>query len=321
MSRWQTGATRAAALFFAVVLALALRASGALADAPARPASGATGPAIAAILFPGGESVPLVATRMILTGVPPFGAASWTDERGEQVPAGCAPLAARMLLAYYDMRAGYARLVRPDPTKAIVELHDRMHTITFSWGGAKQGFTDPFSFQWGLEAYIAARYPGGATLESTWGRLGQVFQASVALIERRMPHIILFDWRGETPFFPNHYAVVVGFDRTNGRRDLVINPGWGYDFQILDMTDVAVAPAILFWIETWKDPPDGEPACSLGPACAAGMWTPDEGGGYELTPIVREHFNPGRSVAWPASDATELLVSCGSDRIAACYWR
>jgi len=226
-----------------------------------------------------------------------------------------------MLLSYYDKRFGYAQLVRPDPGKAIVELHDRMHTITFSWFGAKQGFTDPFSFQWGLEAYITARYPGGVTLESKLGRLGEVFEVSVALIRRGTPHIILFDWRGETPLFPNHYAVVVGFDRSDGRKELVVNPGWGYDFQIVDMTDVAVAPAILFWIEAWKDPPDGEPTCSLGPAGAAGMWNPDEDGGCELTPILRLHFDPGRCVAWPTSDAAEILVSCGSEAIAACYWR
>ncbi len=320
MSRRHACAARAAALFLPIILAL--WASGALADTPTHPAPNAAGPATAAILGHGGEVVvPAAATRMILTGVPAFGAASWTDEREEPIPAGCAPLAARMLLAYYDKRFGYAQLIRPDPAKAIVELHDRMHTITFSWFGAKQGFTDPFSFQWGLEAYVTARYPGGVTLESKLGTLSQVFQVSVALIERKTPHIILFDWRGETPLFPNHYAVVVGFDRSNGRKELVINPGWGYDFQIVDMTDVAVAPAILFWIEAWKDAPDAEPTCSLGPVCAAGMWSLDEDGGYELTPIVRLHFDPGRSVVWPTSAAAEILVSCGSDRIAACYWR
>ena len=314
------GLTRVARRFLPGALALVVLGSSALVGVPARPAVGPTGSAIAATSGPSGRSVPAAPGRMILTGVPPFGAASWADEHDEQVPAGCGPLAARMLLAYYDKRFGYSRLVRPDPEEAIVELHDRMHTITLSWGGVRNGFTDPFSFQGGLQAYVAARYPGGVTLGSKLGTLGQVFETSVALIEEKTPHIILFDWGGVTPLFPNHYAVVVGFNREDGRKELVINPGWGYDFQILDMTDVAVAPAILFWIEAWHDPPDGEPSCSVGPASPPEMWAPADGSVYALAPTLRAHFDPGRLVTWPASAAVEVLVECETAPIAACYW-
>jgi len=257
---------------------------------------------------------------MILTGVPPFGPTSWSAEGAESTPAGCGPTAALMLLAYYDSRFGYARLVRSAPEQAIVELHDRMNTLTIAWGGARQGFTDPFSFFGGLEVYVNARYPRGVRLESKLGTLEDVFSTSVALIKASKPHIILFDWRGETLLFPNHYAVVVGFRAEAGRKDLIINPGWGYDFQILDMTDPAVAPAILFWIESWTVPPDGQPSGSIGPASVGSTWVLDKRGGWALQPVLRQHFAPSHVEVWRPSDSVDFLVADEAVRIAACAW-
>ncbi|MFH1609433.1 MAG: C39 family peptidase, partial [Candidatus Bipolaricaulota bacterium] len=190
------------------------------------------------LLIPVRGSVPVQAPeRMILTGVPPLGPTRWRDETGVAVPAGCGPEAARMLLSYYDRRYGYGRLVREDPSGAIVELHRRMGTVTVGWEGERQGLTWPWAFTEGLRAYIEARYPGGASLETLDADLAQVFAKSVELIQRGVPHVILFDWTGAMWIFPNHYAVVVGYNQEGGRKELVINLGWGYDFQVLDMSD------------------------------------------------------------------------------------
>jgi len=109
------------------------------------------------VLFAGiSQARDMIPVRMIIAGVPPFGSTQWTDDKGNVVPAGCGPEAARMLLAYYDRRYGYEQLVRGQPGKAIVELHDRMHTITVTWDGKKQGFTDPTLFKSGLKSYMEA---------------------------------------------------------------------------------------------------------------------------------------------------------------------
>ncbi len=259
------------------------------------------------------------AERMIITGVPPFDPTQWTDDKGNVVPAGCGPEAARMLLAYYDRRYGYEKLVRNDPGRAIVELHERMNTITVMWQGTAQGFTDPATFTAGLKSYVKARYPGGLTLGSKTGTLDQVFEKSVELIRSFKPHIILFDWKGETWIFPNHYAVVVGYSVEAGRKQLILNTGWGYDFQILDMTDTAVAPASIVWIEAMNDPPDGEGGCAIGPASAQGMWVQDDAGKYQLEPVLHKHFDPYQTVAWSMSDKMQFFPETNS-KIGVCSW-
>jgi hypothetical protein len=258
--------------------------------------------------------------RKIITGVPPFGTTQWTDDDGKVVPAGCGPEAARMLLAYYDRRYGYKQLVRGNPGKAIVELHERMNTTTVKWHGDWMGFTDPLQFKSGLKSYIEERYPGGVDIDTKTGTLSKVFEKSVELIDDNKPHIILFDWEAETWIFPNHYAVVVGYSREQGRQQLIINTGWGYDFQILDMTDTGVAPATLYWIEKINDQPDGDQGCAIGPGSAQGMWVTDQNGKYQLAPILHKHFDPNNTVSWAASDRTEFFIPNSSSKIGACYW-
>jgi len=138
--------------------------------------------------------------------------------------------------------------------------------------------------------------------------LEKVFETSVQLIQRGVPHVILFDWAGAMGIFPNHYAVVVGYNREGGRRELVINPGWGYDFQVLDMSDPAVAPASLVWIERILDPPDDIPGFQTA-FSAHGMWTTDEAGQVQLRPVLRLHNDPRSTVRWPTSSRVQFLVS------------
>lgn len=270
------------------------------------------------VLFAACLSAAMDQERVILTGVPPLGPTWWKDEAGANVPAGCGPEAGRLLLSYYDRRYGY-RFVRDDPAKAIKDLHARMGTVTVFWAGTRQGLTWPWAFAPGLRAYIEARCPRGASLRSLDADLRKVFETSVALIQRGEPHVILFDWGGEGGIFPNHYAVVVGYDTTEGRQLLVLNPGWGYDFQLLDMRDPMVAPATLFWIEEVRDPPDAEPGIAIGPASATGMWERDAEGLLQLRPVLRLHNDPRSTVRWAASSHVQFLVA-GADDLAIATW-
>jgi len=257
---------------------------------------------------------------MILTGIPPWRQAEWTESDGEVVPIGCGPEAARLLLSFYDLAFGYGRLVRTDPDAVVRELHERMGTLTVTWKRTRLGYTAPWLFGRGIEGFIAARYSGGATVERASGPLDEVFERSVALIRRRTPHVILFDWAGEGWLFPSHYAVVVGYSTTGGARDLVVNTGWGYDFQILDMHDPIVWPATLYWIARIDDRPDGAPTTGIGPPSAEGMWRADATGRPQLAPIVRPHFDPTQTASWRASDATVLLVASPEGRVGESFW-
>lgn len=223
-----------------------------------------------------------------------------------------------MLLAYYDRRYGH-RFVRDDPTAAIGELRRLMGTITVTWGGVRQGLTWPWAFESGLRAYIAARYPGGAVLGTLNADLAQVFTKSCELIQRAVPHVILFDWAGVTWVFPNHYAVVVGYDTSLGRQHLVVNPGWGYDFQILDMADPGVAPASLVWIEEIRGRPAAEAGGAVGPPSAAGMWVTGEREARQLRPRLRLHNDPWSTVRWPMSTQAEFPVPGAAD-LAVVFW-
>jgi len=258
------------------------------------------------------------AERMILTGTPPFGPSWLSHANGSRIPAGCGPEAARILLAFYDRRYGY-RFVGDDLAAALGELHRLMGTTTVLWGGVPQGLTWPWAFVDGFRAYIEARYPGGAVLGEFSSDLAQVFATSVDLIQRATPHVILFDWAGATWIFPNHYAVVVGYDRSEGRQLLVLNAGWGYDFQVLDMSDPAVAPASLVWIEEIRNPPEAAPGLPLGRLSAQGMWTTDDTGQVQLRPVLRLHNDPQSTVRWPISTRTTFLVR-GAGDLAIAVW-
>ncbi|MCX7751123.1 MAG: hypothetical protein N2320_06285 [Candidatus Bipolaricaulota bacterium] len=254
--------------------------------------------------------------RLLLTGVPPLGPSWIARPDGGRDPAGCGPEAARLLLLYWDRRYGY-RLVE-DLDGAIAELHRRMGTITVTWEGIPQGLTWPWAFAPGLHGYIAARY-GDATVGSFSGTLPAAFARSVELLLKGLPHVILFDWEGKGGILPTHYALVVGYDRSAGRRQLVLNPGWGYDFQLLDLADPAVAPVTLYWIEEIGDPPDGRPGRPSPRPVGAGMWERDEAGSLVLRPVLRLHFDPRSTVRWPPASRLLPLVP-GAEDIVLALW-
>jgi hypothetical protein len=86
------------------------------------------------------------------------------------------------------------------------------------------------------------------------------------------------------------------------------------------MTDSAVAPASIVWIEKMNDPPDGQGGCAIGPGSAQGMWVTDANGKYQLKPVLHRHFDPNNTVSWSASDKTEFLLPQTNSKIGACSW-
>lgn len=193
------------------------------------------------------------AERLLLVGLPAWGP-SWLDKEGRRIPAGCGPEAARLLLWYWDTRLG-TNLVRNDPEEALAQLHSVMGTTTVLWEGTEQGLTWPWKFAQGLENYVRTVWPG-ARVRSLSASLEEVFAQAVALLGHGNPPVLLFDWEGRGGVFPNHYALVVGYNL--GAKELVIHPGWGYPFQSLPFTDTRIGPVQLFWLEGVEGAPLGE---------------------------------------------------------------
>ena len=256
------------------------------------------------------------AQRRILTGVPPFEQEKFTGSQHNDELWGCGPTAQLILLSYYDRAYGYKQLVRGRVGKALLEIYDITGTTTVKTPKGKEyGFTDPARFKIGLRRYIRKRY-GGATLGSRAGTLDQVFSKSVELINDKTIHFILFDWSGKTAIFPNHYSVVVGYNKEGDRKELIINTGWGYDFQILDMNDFEVSPASIVWIKEIEGNPDGSTGISLGPPSAYGMFVTDNQGNAQLKPTMRKHFDINTQLSWKASDTCNFFFK----KTGVCNW-
>ena len=224
--------------------------------------------------------------RMLIFGLPAWGPTLLRNPQGEEVPAGCGPEAARLLLLYYDLIFGTS-FVRKDPESAISELHRLMGTITVEWKGVKQGLTWPWAFRAGLRAYIEAHSNFPVMVHTFTGGLGEVFFRAVRLLQEGTPAVLLFDWQGEGGIFPTHYAVVVGYDLISN--ELVVNPGWGYEFQLLSFRDRRILPVSLIWLEF--------PGQEIRPRPVSSEALPRA--------VLRKHFSLQEIVLW--SDPFRIL--------------
>jgi len=218
--------------------------------------------------------------RMLILGLPAWGPTFLSTPDGEEIPAGCGPEAARLLLLYYDHVFGTS-FVREDPKSAISELHRLMGTITVEWKGLKQGLTWPWAFRAGLRAYIEAHSGLPLEVHTFTSGLGEVFFRAVRLIQEGTPAVLLFDWQGEGGIFPTHYAVVVGYNLSSD--ELVLNPGWGYEFQLLSFRDERILPVSLIWLEF--------PGQVLKLQSVSPKTLPK--------PVLRKHGLPREAVTWP----------------------
>jgi hypothetical protein len=87
-----------------------------------------------------------VSVGVIITGVPPYKQDDVVKENGDEVIAGCGPVAALMLLAYYDRRYGYKQLISTHaesvtgmPDALLIELRQSMHTVNDLKNGTEWG--------------------------------------------------------------------------------------------------------------------------------------------------------------------------------------
>ena len=227
--------------------------------------------------------------KMLIFGLPAWGPTLLRNPQGEEIPAGCGPEAARILLLYYDL-VFWTSFVREDPEFAISELHGLMGTLTVEWKGVKQGLTWPWAFRAGLRAYIEAHSNFPVRVHSFTGGLGEVFFRAVRLLQEGTPAVLLFDWQGEGGIFPTHYAVVVGYDLSSD--ELVVNPGWGYEFQLLSFRDERILPVSLIWLEF--------PGRMLKLQSVSPEPLP--------APVLLKHGLPQETVTWPNP---KLVLSVG----------
>jgi len=265
-------------------------------------------------------------SRIIITGVPPYDQQCVVKENGKSVIAGCGPTAALALLAYYDRALGYRKLVRPNqetvtdmPDDLVLELRKKMHTINDLHNGQEWGMTLPPTFHAGLKDFVNDRYPGADV--DTKGSDGfntvqGVFERAVELLQAGQPHILLFDWRGDSGIFPNHYVVVVGYRNDGNFQTLIVNDGWGNDFHRVDLNDDKVKPVRLYWLEMGTKPDGPADGHQIGPSTHY-TWV-KVGGTTQLQPTIYQHFSYTETFAWQAS--AEVAYIANGTEVAHCKW-
>lgn len=266
----------------------------------------------------------------VLTGVPPYNQDLVCKENGKDVIAGCGPTAALMLLAYYDARFGYKRLVSSSsekkkdlPDDLVINLRKKMHTINDAKNGQEWGMTLPAFFHSGLDSFITECYGKTVIKEFATSLLGHnlddVFSKSCQLIDSGKPHVFLFDWEGSAGIFPNHYVVIVGYRCDNGKKHLIANAGWGDDYQFLtiDMEDKKVKPATLYYVESIEKAPEHKgDGHKIGPDTGY-KWT-GNGKDRKINLTVKKHFSSAEET-WEVNDSiTEIFE--GTD-FTICTWK
>lgn len=251
--------------------------------------------------------------RMIITGVSPYAQARFVNERGNSVWEGCGPVAALMLMSYYDKRYGYKKLIPKSdesgtttPDALIQDLRKRMLTITVP--GSEEGLTDPTTFKSGLKGYV--KDCGYSVEMDSYGSsdIGvseeEVFDKSVSLIRDHHVHVLLLDWNGSS-VFPSHYVVVVGYNKHNTKRLIVCN-GFGDDFQAVDFEDKSIKPVRAIWMSISSSPDGSADGHDIGPACSY-TWT-TVNGQKRLVPTVLQPPGTSGSTTWPTADSTTFTA-------------
>lgn len=260
--------------------------------------------------------------RRIITGIPSYKQDYIRNDSGVKVMAGCGPIAALMLLAFFDRRYGFKKLISTKhesdklPEELILMLRKKMKTIDVQ--NKTQALTLPTGFRTGLKNYINQYYDCDIETKASTGfnTLTGVFDKSVELINSRRIHVMLLDWDNGGILFPNHYVVVVGYRKDGDNMQLIVNAGWGDDFHIVDMTDKKVKPARLYWIEI-KDKPDGQQdGHQIGPKSNYN-WVGVESK-KQLKPKIFKHFS-NKQIEWNASESLKFLVP-NSD-LRDCQWK
>lgn len=251
--------------------------------------------------------------RMIITGVSPYAQGHFINDHGNNVWEGCGPVAALMLMSYYDKRLGYCKLIpnsdesnTTTPDDLIQDLRKRMLTITVP--GSEEGLTDPSTFKSGLKGYVKDR--GYDVDIESYGSSdigvseSDVFSKSVSLIQNNHVHVLLLDWNGSS-VFPSHYVVVVGYNKHDTNRLIVCN-GFGDDFQSVDFGDTSIKPVRAIWMSISSSPDGSTDGHDIGPACTYTWATVS--GQKRLVPTVLQPVGTKGSSTWPTADSTTFTA-------------
>lgn len=242
--------------------------------------------------------------RYIITGVPAYEQEKITI-KGEKRYYGCGPCAALMLMAYYDRRFGFKDLIPASceseavPLDLIHELRDRMKATPVA---GDLTLTVPEFFKSGLKKYIKQFYDVDIKSKSTlgFGSLDKVFEQSVELIKSNKPHIICFDWKPKgtlgSNLFANHYSVVVGYNKKDKKKHLIINLGHGdsWNYQVIDLSDKKIKPVRIYWLEMKSSANGPRDAHPIGPAVQS-KWTDfvkQSDGRFKMVPTLGKYSDP-----------------------------
>jgi len=249
---------------------------------------------------------------MIITGVSPYEQAKYTNTSGNVVWEGCGPVAALMLMSYYDKRYGYKKLIPSGdestsgtPDDLIQTLRKKMLTTVVS---GKQGLTDPTFFKSGLKGYIedcgysADMHSYGSS--DIGVSVDEVYDKSVSLLKDHIPHVLLLDYDGNMGMFPSHYVVVVGYNNDHAKKLIVCN-GFGDAFQDIDFNDEKIKPVRVIWMDLKgaDGPCDGH---DIGPACTY-IWK-TLNSQKRLVPLVLSAPGKSGSVYWSIADSTTFTA-------------
>jgi hypothetical protein len=244
------------------------------------------------------------------------------------------PVAALMLMAWYDRVRGYHRLIKPVPESDLVQpealllkLRREMKTANFELdrdGVQTYGLTLPAHFRSGLRSYIRQYYAVDVKTKASTGTntLSGVFRKSRELLDEHTPHVLLLDYDEDVMggtvggLFPDHYVVVVGYSVHQGHEKLIVNNGNGHDFQVVDMTDKRIKPARIYWLDMKEEADGPKDGHRIGPETHYEWDVVDRE--KRLVPTILKHDSSTETFEWRAADRSVALTSRGD--LGVSYW-
>ena len=163
-----------------------------------------------------------------------------------KVLEGCGPVAAAMVMGYWQTEQGY-KIMNPEdrfdgtkhPTKTILDFRKKSNTR--AWGNQSQSATRKMKMKDALESYVNSvnkRTPSTKArlkVDMMWSirswsdrrsRLKKELRegSPVILLLKKTPPCLEGKWVNKTKVVADHYIVAVGFDDT--KKEYYVMPGW-----------------------------------------------------------------------------------------------
>jgi len=179
--------------------------------------------------------------RAIISGVPAYYQPDmhiWGACGGDAFPTGCGPAAGASILGWWERR-GIQGLFFGSvdsnglPEDTIVELGRGRYMDRMT--GCNQTAVLPGNFKSGLQTWLDEYSPVDFTVtkykitdETDTDDLWELVKNE---IDNGRPLVYLYRANGSKEsdgyHYANHYAIVVGYDEFNGRKNLIVQPNWG----------------------------------------------------------------------------------------------